>query len=65
MLTDLIVELLLELLLCISLSCFGLGDLSCELGEAKHIEVREGLLFRASEEDIVLLSAVDFTAAGK
>ena len=63
MLTDLVVELLFELLLSFSFRCFGLGDLRCQLGEASRIEVRVGLLFRASEETCVLLGAVDLTAA--
>ena len=50
MLTDLVILLLLELHGCLSLRCFGLGDLRCQLGEASRIEVGEGLLFRASEE---------------
>ena len=50
MLTDLVVELLFELLLSFSFRCFSLGDLHCQLGEASRIEVRVGLLFRASEE---------------
>ena len=65
MLTDLVIDLLLELLLCFSFLSFVLGDLCRQLGEASCIKVRDGLLFGASEETCMPSSVVDLTAASK